>query len=267
MASPATYAAVVRIAWQRELQERLAFALSRVRGLTILFAVYGLWSALLGEGAAVLDYSRSQILTYALGMGLLRALVLSSTTTQLPFEIAHGRLSDLLLRPIRPLGYWAARDVAAKGLQLASATVEVALFARVAATPLHVPTRLSTWLAFLASLFGATVLYFLMSYGLGLLAFWTSQSQGPRFCFELVLEFCAGAYFPIDVLPAGGQALLAALPFPYLIFYPLAVYLDRAGPPAIARTLAMQAVWIGALWLVVAAIWRRGIRTYTAQGA
>jgi ABC-2 type transport system permease protein len=260
------YLAVMKIAWRRELEERLSFILARSRGLTVLFSLYFLWSALLGNEESVFQYSRSQILTYVLGMNILRALVLWSATDNLPSEIVHGQLSDLLLRPIRPIGYWAARDVAAKGLQLSSAVVEVALFALVASTRLYLPHRLLTWVAFLASLGGAIVLYFMMSYCLGLAAFWTSQSRGPRFCFDLVLEFSAGAYFPIDVLSSGWQAFLSWLPFPYLIFYPLNIYLDRVGGAVIARTLCTQAVWIGVLWMMVNATWRRGMRTYAAEG-
>jgi len=260
------YVAVVKIAWQRELEERLSFILSRSRGLAVLFSLYFLWSALLGSQASVFQYSRRQILTYVLGMSILRALVLGSATDNLPSEIVHGQLSDLLLRPIRPIGYWAARDVAVKGLQLGSAVVEVAVFALAASTPLYLPDRLLTVVAFPASLAGAIVLSFVMSYGLGLAAFWTSQSGGPRFCFELILEFCAGAYFPIDVLSSGWQAFFSVLPFPYLIFYPLNIYLERVGPAVIARALCMQAIWIGVLWIVVNVAWRRGMRTYAAEG-
>src|SRR3989442_8131372 len=155
------YLAVMKIAWQRELEERLSFILSRSRGLTVLVSLYFLWSAFLGSQESVFHYSRSQIFTYVLGMNILRALVLWSTTDNLPSEIVHGQLSDLLLRPIRPIGYWASRDVAAKGLQLSSAVVEVAVFALVASTPLYLPHRWLTWVAFLASLGGAIALYFL----------------------------------------------------------------------------------------------------------
>jgi ABC-2 type transport system permease protein len=257
----------MKIAWRRELEESLTFVLSRSRGLAVLFSLYFLWSALLGHRESVFQYSRDQILTYVLGMNVLRALVLWSTTDRLASEIVHGQLSDLLLRPIRPIGYWAALDVAAKGLHLTSAIMEVALFVLLASTPLYLPHRFFTLAAFVVSLIAAITLYFLMSYCLGLAAFWTSQSQGPRFCFELVLEFCAGAYFPIDVLSSGWQVVLAALPFPYLIFFPLQIYLERVDGLVIARILCMQALWIGVLCLLVSFAWRRGLESYTAQGA
>ena len=56
------------------------------------------------------------------------------------------------------------------------------------------------------------------------------------------------------------------LPFPYLIFYPLNIYLERVGPAVIARALCMQAIWIGVVWIVVNVAWRRGMRTYAAEG-
>ena len=83
---------------------------------------------------------------------------------------------------------------------------------------------------------------------LGVMGFWTAQSWGPRFCFEILLEFCAGAYFPIDVLPKAAQKILMTLPFPYLVFFvPSSIYLGRIQGGAIVSCLLHQVFWIVAL--------------------
>jgi ABC-2 type transport system permease protein len=132
--------------------------------------------------------------------------------------------------------------------------------------PFFVPHSVMTWLWFSLSMAGGMVLYFEMSYLLGALGFWTSDSWGPRFCFETILEFCAGAYFPIDVLPQAAQKILLMLPFPYLVFFPLKIYLERGSFMMIVHCLLMQMFWIAALSLMIHTFWKAGLKKYAAEG-
>ena len=55
---------------------------------------------------------------------------------------------------------------------------------------------------------------------LGVVGFWTAQSWGPRFCFEIVLEFCAGADFSVDLLPEQAQAFIIEWAIVHIIKFP-----------------------------------------------
>jgi ABC-2 type transport system permease protein len=213
-----------------------------------------------------LGYSREQLLTYVLVMTLLRAWVLGCVTDRVPMEIARGMISDVLLRPISHLWYWATQDAANKSLNLLSAVFEVGIFAWLMGSPFLSPPDFKSAALFALSTLGAMVMYFQMSYMLGVTGFWTSESWGPRFCFEIILEFCAGAYFPVDLLPAAVQKVLSALPFPYLIFYPVSVYLGRLSPPEILRGLLMQGLWILLLGFLTRYFWNKGLKKYAAEG-
>lgn len=248
------------------MEVRSDFLFERIRSISILFSLYFLWSALLSQQEGFLGYSRVQMLTYVLLMTLLRAWVLGCVTDRIPMEIARGKLSDVLLRPISHLRYWATQDVANKTLNLISAIFEVLLFMLVVSAPFYLPTFGWVWLAFPLAVLGAMVLYFQMSYLLGVMGFWTAQSWGPRFCFEVILEFCAGAYFPIDILPGLFQKILSFLPFPYLIFYPLSIYLGRSDGHMIIQCLIVQAIWISIFSLLIKVFWKKGIRRYGAEG-
>ncbi|MBI3291545.1 MAG: ABC-2 family transporter protein [Elusimicrobia bacterium] len=260
------YRLAYSLAWQRELEYRSTFLMERVRSLTLLVSFYFLWTTLLAGRASFLQYSLSQILTYAFGMHLLRALVLSSRSWEVISEINSGRLSAYLLRPISHLGYWITQDLADKTMNLISAVLEILVLVTVLRAMLYLPHRLVTYLAFGLAILGAMTIYFLLSYLASAAGFWTSESGGPRFCFELFLEFTAGAFFPIDILPRTIQALFYALPSPYLVFFPLNVWLERLPPQAIVQGLAMQVVWVAALAWLVKVVWRRGLRLYGAEG-
>jgi ABC-2 type transport system permease protein len=164
------------------------------------------------------------------------------------------------------MGFWATQDAASKTVNMVSALFEVGIFMAAVSAPFYLPTSPSAWIGFLLSTLGGMVIYFEMSYALGVVGFWTAESWGPRFCFEVILEFCAGAFFPIDVLPAFAQKILSWLPFPYLVYYPLSIYLERTTGQEILICLMKQAMWITFLGLFVRSFWQAGLRRYAAEG-
>ncbi len=232
----------------------------------MLLSLYYLWTALLDNRSGLAGYSREQLLTYVLVMTLLRAWVLACVTDRIPSEISRGKISELVLRPMAMVGFWATQDVANKALNIASAVIELSVFIALVHPPLMAPVSLGAGAAFVLSMLGGMVIYFELSWLLGVLGFWTAQSWGPRFCFEVVLEFCAGAYFPIDILPQRVQSVMNALPFPYLVFHPLSIYLGRAPVSSYVGIFATQACWILVLGVAGAYMWRAGLRRYAAEG-
>src|SRR6266850_1092032 len=70
--------------WQEGLQQRASFFMERFRALVLLISFYYLWSALLAHRSSFAGYNRSQMITYVLGMNILRSLVFASRT----YEIA-----------------------------------------------------------------------------------------------------------------------------------------------------------------------------------
>ena len=231
-----------------------------------MIALYYLWTALLSNRTSVAGYNRDEIITYVLMMTLLRAVVLACVTDRIPSEIAKGTLSDLLLRPISPLGFWAVQDAASKAINLFSAVIELSIFMLITRVHLLLPSHFLTWTLFLLSMAGGMCIYFQMSYLLGVMGFWTAQSWGPRFCFEIFLEFSAGSYFPLDILPRSLQTVLSMLPFPYLVYFPLSIFLGRVPSAQIVHVFMAQIFWILTLSLMIRWMWQKGLTRYASEG-
>lgn len=251
---------------QQELYYRASFFMDRARSLTIIIAFYAFWSAVFQGRDELLGYSRSQMFTYVLGMNILRALVFSDKTWELMYEIGTGRISSYLIRPISYIGFSLSRDAADKVTQMISAAIEVAFAVWLLKIPLYISPHWETRLAFFIALGLATILYFLMSYAVATFAFWTSEAAGPRFCFELFLEFSSGAFFPLDVLPHGLRAVFQLLPFASLLYFPLNVFLDRVDRVHFLYGIGVQIFWIAVFAVVARTVWRRGLRAYSAEG-
>ena len=110
------------------------------------------------------------------------------------------------------------------------------------------------------------LLQFLISYTTALLAFWLLEIS--TFVFILfAFEYIAGGHlFPLDILPPGVLAVLEFTPFPYQLYFAVSVYLERVTGVELLRGLAIQAGWVGAMYLLARWVWSRGIKHYSAAG-
>jgi ABC-2 type transport system permease protein len=258
---------VFSLYWQEGLSQRASFFMERFRSLIVLISFYYLWDALLTHRTSFAGYDREQIVTYVLGMNILRSLVFASRTDQIPGEINHGRVSAYLMKPVDFMGYTFVRDLSEKSINVVSAILEVLALAFLIQLPIRWPDHPLTWLYFLLSLVGAVLLYFFISFMEGCWGFWTAESWGPRFLIELILEFTAGAFFPLDVLPAGVQAVLKYMPSPYLVFFPLNIFLEKINPAEIWAGFVSQIFWIIFFYGLAKVVWRRGLIAYEAEGS
>lgn len=260
------YLHVFMIGLQNTLQRRSSLVMDRIGGVAVLLTLYYFWSSLLAGKSSFVGYTRTQMLSYVLVMSLLRAFVFTGRGWELVSEISSGRLSGWLLRPIRYQGYSLALDLSQKTVHLGSAVLEVGILIALFRAPLYRPQHAQTWILFAAGVVLSSLLYFLIEFLVASAAFWTSESGGPLFCFDLFLQFAAGLFFPLDVLPHSLQAALRATPFPYIVFFPLNVYLEKAGAAEAARLLLIQCFWLALLCFAVSVQWRRGLRSYAAEG-
>lgn len=259
------YLRAYSIALQETLQRRSTLIMDRVGGFAIVLSLYSFWSALLGSKPSFLGYTRAEMLTYVLLINVLRSLVFTGRGWLMVGEISSGRISSYLVRPISYHGYALALDLANKTVHVVSALLEIGLLAALMRGGLFLP-RAGTWPLFAISAAVASLLFFFMEFIVSSLAFWTSESGGPLFCFELFLAFAAGAFFPLDVLPEALRRALNATPFPYMVYFPARLFLEKVPPAEALRLLAVEIGWLsvfaaGALW-----VWRAGLKSYAAEG-
>ncbi len=261
------YWAIFALFWQDGLTRRSSFFMERFRSLVVLLSFYYLWETLLTGRESFAGYDRSQMITYIMGMNILRSLVFAGRTDEIAYEINRGELSNYLVKPVNFVAYTFSRDLSVKSINLISAVCEVFVLSTLLKVDLVWPREMLIWAFFLAALVSAVVLEFLLSFIVGCWGFWTAESGGPRFCFELVLEFTAGAFFPLNVLPEAVQSVLKFFPSPYLVFFPLNLFLGKLNASQMILGLATQLTWIIILAVLMRVVWQRGLRVYAAQGS
>ena len=258
---------IFSIYWQEGLSRRASFIMERFRALVVLISFYYFWSALLKLRTSFVGYDRTQMITYVLGMNVLRSLVFATRTEEIASEINHGRLSAYLLKPVNFMFYTLFRDLSEKSINFVSSIVEVLGLMWIFGVKIHWPPNPASWFLFIAATVGAMWLYFILSFMTGCWGFWTSGSWGPRFLLELFLEFTAGAFFPLDVLPNLAQQIIKCFPSPYLVFFPLQIFLGKLNSTQMINGFLTQGFWIVTISGLARLVWSRGMQNYGSAGS
>ena len=168
----------------------------------------------------------------------------------------------ILLHP--PLPYYVA------SLPLLGLTGEVS--ARDPRQLLH--SRLATLLVFGVPLLLAVRAWARRLYGedagllaLALAAFWLTRVMAVNQVYYVALLFLSGQAAPLALLPSPVQLLATALPFRWLVAFPVELLLGRLTLQEAFLGLAMQGLWLAISLLVLRLVWRAGVRHYSAVGA
>lgn len=260
------YWLVAKNTWTEATTYRLNFVMWRLRVILQLLTMYYLWLVILPQGQTLFGYDQSSMLTYILGTSLISAFVIASRTYSVGDEINQGNLSNFLIKPINYFLYHFSRDIGDKAMNISFSIFELSFLFLILQPPLFIQTNIYYLILFFLATAVGIILYFLINFLLGLVGFWSPEVWAPRFIFFVVLTFFAGGLFPLDILPTHIFSIFKILPFGYLLYFPLKIYLGQIAFGDIYLGLLVSCVWTIVFYLIVKFIWYRGLKVYTAYG-
>lgn len=261
------YLQLAKITFEEYFVYRLNFILWRFRSFVSFLTLFFFWLAIYGNRSEFLGYQKSQMLAYVVGIAILRSIVLGSRSVDLGGQIRSGELTKLILRPINMFSFWFSRDLVDKILNIFFTAIEIGIVLAIFRFPFYFPQNFANYIYFLILCFLALFLYFFLSFVISLTAFWTEEIWATRWLFGIIfLEFFAGAFFPIDVLPVWLQKIIYLTPFPYLVFFPLKIWLEQL-PAAVAfRAIFICFAWLVFFYWLAKFLWQKGVKNYGAYG-
>ncbi len=261
---------VINIGIQNMLVYRVNFLFRAAFGLVPLMATILLWRTIYEgkvAGSSVAGYTLAQMISYYLLVTIVNALTaVNEDDWQVAADIKDGNISQFLLKPIDYLTYRLCLFGAGRLIYSAVAVVPVALFIYWQRQYFVLPPDAAAGGWFLVSLVMTGLLQFFLSYTMALLAFWVLEVA--TFIFILfAFEYIAGGHlFPLNILPPVLAQILNLTPFPYLLFFPVSIYLGQTTGDALVNGLLIQAGWLAIAYGLARWVWNRGIKKYSAVG-
>jgi len=264
------YLHVLGIGIQNTLVYRANFLFRAAASLIPLAGTIYLWKAIYaGQSAADAPggYTLSQMVSYYLLVTLVDAFTaVAEDDWQIAAEIKDGNISQFLLKPIDYLTYRLCLYLSGRVIYTTVALVPVGIFLFVLRGYLVPPHDALALAGFAVSCVLAGLLQFFLAYVMAMLAFWVldvSTFIFIQFAFEYI---ASGHLFPLDILPAGLARAIQFTPYPYLLHFPVSVYLGRVGGHRMWEGFAMQAAWVAVGYLAARFAWSRGVKRHSAVG-
>lgn len=259
---------VFRLSLMEYFVYRVNFFLWRFRSIISFLTLIFFWQAVYGLKDNVFGYTQSQMLTYIVGIAFLRAVILGGRVADLAGMIKTGDIvNKFLLRPWRVIRIWFVRDLASKALNLVFVIGEVFLIIKILNLSFYIPQNFIFIILFIISCLLSLPLYFLLDYMLSIIAFWVDNVWAPRWLFGVIfLQFLSGRFFPLDVLPEFAFKLISLTPFPYLIYFPLKIYLEQVTFLQAVRIIGLLFLWLVIVYFLTKKLWQKGLKQYTAYG-
>lgn len=240
--------------------ELLVWILSTNTPIIMLF----LWRAVAADGPLG-RYGTTELTAYFLVTLAVRLLTGSWVAWIMNTEIRQGDMGMRLLKPVHPFvhylsEHWGAWPVRAVFVLPVFAVIAVV----VGVEPLtHDPRQ---WLLLPLAVLGAFGVTFSAMLCIGSLSFfWQSTLALIEVWYGLYVVF-SGYIVPIELFPAAVSRVLLALPFPYLLSFPVELTLGLHDFATSLVRLGVQWAYVVGFTALALVLWRAGVRRYEAFG-
>lgn len=240
-----------------------------VIGTVLPFILMGVWMT--ASAKADLSLGPADMARYFFATFLVRNMTLVWVVWEFEQQVVKGTLSHWLLQPMDPVWRHFAEHLAERFVRLPILVAIGVVFFAVYPEALWTPGWWDIPIA-LAVIAMTFLMRFTVQYTFAMLSFWTERAHAIEQFWALPYLFLSGMVAPLQLYPQAVQEVIAYSPFPYLIWYPAQKVL---GAPTLAGgvevTLGMavgvMTFWTIAFALINRALWRAGLKRYSAMGA
>ena len=263
------YGHVIAIGIQNNLTYRVNFLFRSLFGLIPLMASLSLWRTIYAGKSTddVGGFSHAQMISYYLLVVIVDMLTaVYEDDWQIAADIKDGNISQFLLKPINFIGYRLSLFLSGRLIYTSVALIPVTAFILFQKSYFVFPADVTTFGAFAVSVALAALLQFFLSFAMAMLAFWVTEVSTFIFILYAFEYLASGHLFPLGILPAGWQQVLACTPFPYQLYFPVSVYLGKVTGAALVNGLIVQALWVALAFCAARWMWSRGLKKYSAVG-
>jgi ABC-2 type transport system permease protein len=259
------YAEFVRMGFVNILAYRLRYYTGIITYFIYVSIYYFIWKAIFTHSSSIEGFNFSQILTYVAVGWIIRSFYYSNIDQQMATQVVEGKLAMDLIKPVNIQLMYMAQALGESVFRLALLTGPTALILAWV-YPLQAPASRQHLALFVVS---SSLSFFIVgsiNFAVGTLAIRLKSILGLLRAKYFLLELFSGLLIPISFFPSVFQKIFAWLPFQYISYIPVLIYLGKLRGWLLLAALAKQVFWVGALLLFSDLMWRWSSRKITIQG-
>lgn len=257
---------IVKAFWQRALTYRFTVLAYRIGEIGETLVLILMWSAIYGGQKVIGGLTLQEMITYILIGNFFNAIIRNFLSGVVARDIKDGRLSMFLVKPMSYFNYIISQEIGRISLATTTSVLSSALVIVFFINTFIWNFDLAYFLVIVAMIILAFITELLLSYLIGLIAFWTDEVDGIYATIDRIKKFFSGGYFPINLLPLMFIQISFILPFAYSFFVPAQLYLKKLDLSVGLKGLLVQVIWITILYGIIKAVWSRGLKKYEGVG-
>jgi ABC-2 type transport system permease protein len=259
------YWAFARVGFVNTLAYRLRYYTGIVTYFIYVSVYYFIWKAIYEHSASIEGFDFAHLLTY-IGVGwIIRSFYFNNIDQDLAYQVMEGRLAMDLIKPVNIQMMYVARAAGESVFRLALLTVPTALVL-FWVYPLRRPASFGNTAAFLVSVALSFLIVAAINFAVGTFALRLQSILGLLRAKFFLLELFSGLLLPMTFFPQIAQKILGLLPFQYISYVPMLIYLGKLNGLGLVRAIAIQIFWVAVLMALGDALWRWSTRKVIIQG-
>lgn len=229
-----------------------------------------IWYTIYGQGTqtSINGYSYESVIMYTIMATVTVNLYALGTEFLIAEEVSSGQIVNNFVRPISYVKRLIAEGVGRVLYNLVFLLVPVsaAIVAYSYVTHFDAGITLESATLYAVSLVFSIALNFMISFMIGLAAFYVNYIWGFLMLRGAVMMLVTGQLFPLNFLPEGIVALLKMTPFYYMNFGPVSILLNRFTQQEAWQLILIQLVWCVLLAGCSYLVWQSAKRRITVNG-
>ncbi len=259
------YAEFVRVGFVNTLAYRLRYYTGIATYFIYVSVYYFIWKAIFAQGEKIEGFNFSQILTYIAIGWIIRSFYFNNIDQDMAQQVMEGKLAMDLIKPVNTQAMYIAQALGESVFRLILLTVPTAVVLLIV-YPLQRPASGLHFAAFFASVVLSFFIVAGINFAVGTLAIRLKSILGLLRAKYFLLELFSGLLIPISFFPDVFQKVFQALPFQYISYVPVLLYLGKINGGGILAALGWQIFWVGALVALGSGMWKWSSRKITIQG-
>lgn len=225
-----------------------------------IFIMPFVWLQVYGQGEVIGGFNAALMVSYFFFMPLIDIVTVSFSYDWMQIEIKEGDIIKSLVKPINYIFYNLTSELGYKPIRFIPTLLVMSIAFPFVKNYLTLPSFNWQILWLVPLLVLAYIIFFLISCLIGFAAFWTIEAYWSKHLWWILSSFAGGYLAPITFYPEIVQKILHYTPFPLLMQIPLQVLLGMLSSTQIIEKLIIGILWVIILIILVAWMWKRGVK-------
>jgi ABC-2 type transport system permease protein len=259
------YSEFARVAFLKILAYRLRYFTGIIGYFINVSVYYFIWNAIYGSSTNVAGYDLPQMTTYVAIGWIIRSFYFNNVDREIALEVSEGKIAINLIKPVDPQLMYISQAAGEACFRALMFTLPIAAVLMLV-YPISLPASFPLALLFLLSCLLALLIFTLLNFIVGTLALHIISILGVIRAKYAIVEFFSGLLIPISFFPPELQRVMAYLPFQYVSFTPLQIYLGKVRGIAAWEVMGMQVLWVLLLFGFGRLFWSFSTRKLSVQG-